>query len=229
MAANVLEHLIPSVDFSLFDGAMEFLVGDNVEEEDDVDEEEDLPTPPSSPMGSQLGMVHVSPETLPLRFCYERRHVQTAAVGLQTNNFHKLLPHRELESYSPAQCYTGYFTLTMRGWYDRSKLFLHTCTHTHTTVTSVRGPHTQINCIVYLCVCVVLSDGVMLDVIFFPATPGNLHWKPLPLTHDNTWESVLSHGGFSSHAPPPSPGKNTYPPEQLIKVFILYIKNISSC
>lgn len=58
-----------------------------------------------------------------------------------------------------------------------------------------------------MCVCAVLSDGVMLDAIFFPATPGNLHWKPLPVTHDNTWESVLSHGGFSSHAPPPSPGK----------------------
>ncbi|KAK3546404.1 hypothetical protein QTP70_026285 [Hemibagrus guttatus] len=150
-------------DFSLFDGAMEFLVGDNNENEEDDDE--DFSTPPSSPMRFHLGMVHVATETLPRRFCYERRHVQAAAVGLQPNSFHKVLPHRELESFSPAQCYTGYFTLTMR----------------------------------------VLSDGVMLDVTFFPATPGNLHWKPLPLTHDNTWESVLSHGGFSSHAPPPSP------------------------
>ncbi|XP_027025118.1 RPA-related protein RADX [Tachysurus fulvidraco] len=150
-------------DFSLFDGAMEFLVGDNNEDEEEDDE--DFSTPPSSPIRSHLGTVHVAAETLPRRFCYERRHVQAAAVGLQTNSFHKVLPHRELESFSPAQCYTGYFTLTMK----------------------------------------VLSDGVLLDVIFFPATPGNLHWKPLPLTHDNTWESVLSHGGFSSHAPPPSP------------------------
>ncbi|KAG7330094.1 hypothetical protein KOW79_006316 [Hemibagrus wyckioides] len=149
-------------DFSLFDGAMEFLVGDNEDEEDD---DEDFFTSPSSPMQFHLGMVHVAPETLPRHFCYERRHVQAAVVGLQPSSFHKVLPHRELESFSPAQCYTGYFTLTVR----------------------------------------VLSDGVMLDVIFFPATPGNLHWKPLPLTHDNTWESVLSHGGFSSHAPPPSP------------------------
>ncbi|KAB5579453.1 hypothetical protein PHYPO_G00195230 [Pangasianodon hypophthalmus] len=149
-------------EFSLFEGAMEFLVGDDDDEEDD---DEEFSTPPSSPMLSHLGMPHVALETLPWRFCYERRHVQAAAVGMQTNNFHKLLPQRELESFSPASCYTGYFTLTMR----------------------------------------VLSDGVMLDVIFFPATPGNLHWKPLPLTHDNTWESVLSHGCFSSHAPPPSP------------------------
>ncbi|KAM9501111.1 RPA-related protein RADX [Clarias gariepinus] len=150
-------------EFSLFDGAMEFLVGDD--DEDDDEEDDNFSTPPSSPMRAHLGMPHIAPETLPRSFCYERRHVQAAAVGMQTNNFHKLLPHRELESFNPAHCYTGYFSLTLR----------------------------------------VLSDGVMLDVIFFPATPGNLHWKPIPLTHDNTWESVLSHGGFSSHAPPPSP------------------------
>ncbi|KAF4089342.1 hypothetical protein AMELA_G00065270 [Ameiurus melas] len=150
-------------DFSMFDGAMEFLVGND--DDDYEDDDEDFTTPPSSPMQSQLGMPHVALETLPWSFCYERRHIQAAAVGMQTNSFHRLLPRRELESFSPAHCYTGYFTLKMR----------------------------------------VLSDGVMLDVIFFPATPGTLHWKPLPLTHDNTWESVLSHGGFSSHAPPPSP------------------------
>lgn len=56
-------------------------------------------------------------------------------------------------------------------------------------------------------VCAALSDGVMLDALFLPAAPGNLHWMPLPLSHDNSWESILSHGGFSPHAPPPSPGK----------------------
>lgn len=112
-----MECLIPSSDFSLFDGAMEFLVGDNNEDEEDDDE--DFSTPPSSPMRFHLGMVHVAPETLPRRFCYERRHVQAAAVGLQPSSFHKVLPHRELESFSPAQCYTGYFTLTVRGWIDR--------------------------------------------------------------------------------------------------------------
>lgn len=150
-------------DFSLFDGAMEFLVGDEAEDEEGDDE--NFFTPPSSPVRSRLGMPHVAPETIPRRFCYERRHVQAAAVGLQTNDYHKLLPQRELESFSPGQCYTGYFTLSLR----------------------------------------VLSDSVMLDVIFFSATPGDLHWEPLPLTHDNSWESVLSHGGFSPHAPPPSP------------------------
>lgn len=175
---------------------MEFLVGDD--DEDDDEEDDNFSTPPSSPMRAHLGMPHIAPETLPRSFCYERRHVQAAAVGMQTNNFHKLLPHRELESFNPAHCYTGYFSLTLRGWYERRKpgnqpdqqtlyTYIFTC---------------------FFCVHAVLSDGVMLDVIFFPATPGNLHWKPIPLTHDNTWESVLSHGGFSSHAPPPSPGKN---------------------
>ncbi|XP_042583023.1 RPA-related protein RADX [Cyprinus carpio] len=152
-------------DFSLFDGAMEFLVGEQEDDSNDEDEDEDFSTPPSSPMTSRLGLTRVANETLPRVFCYERRHVQAVAVGLQVNNFHKLLPQRELESFSPASCYTGYFTLTMRA----------------------------------------LSDGVMLDVVFLPAAPGNLHWMPLPLSHNNSWESILSHGGFSPHAPPPSP------------------------
>ncbi|KAF4111427.1 RPA-related protein RADX [Onychostoma macrolepis] len=152
-------------DFSLFDGAMEFLVGEQEDDSNDEDEDEEFSTPPTSPMTSRLGLTRVAIETLPRVFCYERRHVQAVAVGLQVNTFHKLLPQRELESFSSASCYTGYFTLTMRA----------------------------------------LSDGVMLDVLFLPAAPGNLHWMPLPLSHNNSWESILSHGGFSPHAPPPSP------------------------
>ncbi|XP_036452198.1 RPA-related protein RADX [Colossoma macropomum] len=153
-------------EFSLFDGALEFLVGEEEDDDEDEDEDnEDFSTAPTSPMSYHLGLTRVAMETLPRSFCYERRHVQAAAVGMQTNSFHKLLPHRELESFSPAHCYTGYFTLTMKA----------------------------------------LSDGVMLDVLFLPATPGNLHWRPLPLTHDNTWDSILAHGGFSPHAPPPTP------------------------
>ncbi|XP_051505862.1 RPA-related protein RADX-like [Myxocyprinus asiaticus] len=151
-------------DFCLFDGAMEFLVGEHDDDSND-DDDEDFSTPPTSPMTSRVGLMHVAIETLPRVFCYERQHVQAVAVGMQVNSFHKLLPQRELESFSPASCFTGYFTLTMRA----------------------------------------LSDGVMLDVVFLPAAPGNLHWMPLPLSHDNSWESVLSHGGFSPHALPPSP------------------------
>lgn len=214
-AANVLERLVPSADFSMFDGAMEFLVGNDDDDYED-DDDEDFSMPPSSPMQSHLGMPHVALETLPWSFCYERRHVQAAAVGMQTNSFHRLLPRRELESFSPAHCYTGYFTLKMRGWNDRRKQM---CLRTHNCDHCQRPTHhiTNILC-VNVCVYAVLSDGVMLDVIFFPATPGTLHWKPLPVTHDNTWESVLSHGGFSSHAPPPSPGKKNNS-----------IENISSC
>ncbi|XP_066538043.1 RPA-related protein RADX isoform X2 [Hoplias malabaricus] len=153
-------------EFSLFDGAMEFLVGEEEDDEGDDDvEDEPFSIVPTSPMPHHLGLACAALETIPRNFCYKRRHVQAAAVGLHTNSFQKLLPHRELGSFSPAPCYTGYFTLTMRA----------------------------------------LSDGVMLDVLFLPATPGNLHWRPLPLTHDNTWDSVLSHGGFSLHAPPPTP------------------------
>lgn len=102
-------------DFSLFDGAMEFLVGECDNNSSDEDDGEDFSTPPTSPMTSRLGLTRVAIETLPRVFCYERRHIQAAAVGMQANSFHKLLPQRELESFSPASCYTGYFTLTMRG------------------------------------------------------------------------------------------------------------------
>lgn len=85
-----------------------------MEEEDDDDDEEAFSTPPSSPMPN-LGIAQIATETLPWRFCYERRHVQAAAVGMQTNSFNKLLPYSEQESFSPAPCYTGYFTLALKG------------------------------------------------------------------------------------------------------------------
>lgn len=119
-AMNVQRKIVVSLcpaDFSLFDGAMEFLVGEQEDDSNDEDEDEDFSTPPTSPLTSRLGLTRVAIETLPRVFCYERRHVQAVAVGLQVNNFHKLLPQRELESFSPASCYTGYFTLTMRGAY----------------------------------------------------------------------------------------------------------------
>lgn len=53
---------------------------------------------------------------------------------------------------------------------------------------------------VRLCVCAALSDDVLVDAVFLPDTQPTLH------EHDNTWLSILSHGAFSSHAPPPSPG-----------------------
>ncbi|XP_028998778.1 RPA-related protein RADX isoform X2 [Betta splendens] len=45
-----------------------------------------------------------------------------------------------------------------------------------------------------------LSDSLMVDAVFLP----HASTSPL-LPHSNTWISILSHGAFSSHAPPPSP------------------------
>uniref|UniRef100_A0A3P8TQX5 Uncharacterized protein n=1 Tax=Amphiprion percula TaxID=161767 RepID=A0A3P8TQX5_AMPPE len=49
-----------------------------------------------------------------------------------------------------------------------------------------------------------LSDGVLVDAVFLPHA-----WSsspcPLLMPHSNTWTSILSHGAFSSHTPPPSP------------------------
>ncbi|XP_047240948.1 RPA-related protein RADX isoform X2 [Girardinichthys multiradiatus] len=44
-----------------------------------------------------------------------------------------------------------------------------------------------------------LSDGLMIDAVFLP------HFSSSLLHHSNTWTSILSHGAFSSHKPPPSP------------------------
>ncbi|XP_029283810.1 RPA-related protein RADX isoform X2 [Cottoperca gobio] len=45
-----------------------------------------------------------------------------------------------------------------------------------------------------------LSDGESIDAVFLPHSPS----APLA-PHSNTWTSILSHGAFSSHTPPPSP------------------------
>uniref|UniRef100_UPI0037E86038 LOW QUALITY PROTEIN: RPA-related protein RADX n=1 Tax=Semicossyphus pulcher TaxID=241346 RepID=UPI0037E86038 len=49
-----------------------------------------------------------------------------------------------------------------------------------------------------------LSDGVLVDAIFLPHSSSS-SLSPALLHHSNTWNSILSHGAFSSHTPPPSP------------------------
>ncbi|CAJ1048382.1 RPA-related protein RADX [Xyrichtys novacula] len=49
-----------------------------------------------------------------------------------------------------------------------------------------------------------LSDGTQVDAIFLPHSPSSPLSPPLH-HHCNTWSSILSHGAFSPHAPPPSP------------------------
>ncbi|XP_076580767.1 RPA-related protein RADX isoform X1 [Chaetodon auriga] len=48
-----------------------------------------------------------------------------------------------------------------------------------------------------------LSDGLLLDALFLPHSSSSS--APPHLQHSNTWTSILSHGAFSSHTPPPSP------------------------
>ncbi|XP_034413362.1 RPA-related protein RADX isoform X3 [Cyclopterus lumpus] len=49
-----------------------------------------------------------------------------------------------------------------------------------------------------------LSDGVSVNILFLPHFSSSSP-SPRPLPHSNTWTSILSHGAFSSHTPPPSP------------------------
>ncbi|KAM9827259.1 RPA-related protein RADX [Neosynchiropus ocellatus] len=46
-----------------------------------------------------------------------------------------------------------------------------------------------------------LSDGALINAVFRPSSELPTFHQP----HSNTWVSILSHGAFSSHAPPPSP------------------------
>ncbi|XP_061619039.1 RPA-related protein RADX isoform X6 [Phyllopteryx taeniolatus] len=50
-----------------------------------------------------------------------------------------------------------------------------------------------------------LSDDTCIHAIFLPQSSSS-SLLPRPGSHGNTWASILSHGAFSSHAPPPSPG-----------------------
>ncbi|KAK9525189.1 hypothetical protein VZT92_017511 [Zoarces viviparus] len=51
-----------------------------------------------------------------------------------------------------------------------------------------------------------LSDGVSVDVVFLPHSSSSSSSSSAPLlSHSNTWTSILSHGAFSSHTPPPAP------------------------
>ncbi|XP_041842090.1 RPA-related protein RADX isoform X8 [Melanotaenia boesemani] len=45
-----------------------------------------------------------------------------------------------------------------------------------------------------------LSDRVLLDTVFLPHASSSS-----TDSHSNTWTSILSHGAFSSHTPPPAP------------------------
>ncbi|XP_062386636.1 RPA-related protein RADX isoform X2 [Sardina pilchardus] len=153
---------------SLFDSAMEFLIGDekNVDDagSDDDDDSNSFITADTSPACS-FSLSQAAMETIPRTFCYRRRHTQASATGLHPNTFQKLLPFDELESFSPAHFYRGHYTLQLRA----------------------------------------LSDGVVVNALFLPASLESNHWMPLPHRHANSWESILSHGGFSPHVPPPSP------------------------
>ncbi|XP_023821820.1 RPA-related protein RADX isoform X3 [Oryzias latipes] len=49
----------------------------------------------------------------------------------------------------------------------------------------------------------VLSDGLQVDAVFLPHSSSSS--VSSLRGHSNTWTSILSHGAFSSHGPPPSP------------------------
>ncbi|XP_026225225.1 RPA-related protein RADX isoform X2 [Anabas testudineus] len=84
-------------------------------------------------------------------------------------------------------------------------LYDHTCREEQAVAVAMGGGATPERCDLavedyYTLRLRALSDGVLVDAVFLPHASSS----PL-LPHSNTWTSILSHGAFSSHAPPPSP------------------------
>nr|XP_015196157.1 PREDICTED: uncharacterized protein CXorf57 homolog isoform X4 [Lepisosteus oculatus] len=67
----------------------------------------------SSWAGGRLGQSGIAMETLPLKCSYERREVQTAAVGLQPGRLQQTLPDEKLHTFATAACYEGHYTFTI--------------------------------------------------------------------------------------------------------------------
>ncbi|XP_069042628.1 RPA-related protein RADX isoform X2 [Lepisosteus oculatus] len=67
----------------------------------------------SSWAGARLGQSGIAMETLPLKCSYERREVQTAAVGLQPGRLQQTLPDEKLHTFATAACYEGHYTFTI--------------------------------------------------------------------------------------------------------------------
>ncbi|XP_015257047.1 PREDICTED: uncharacterized protein CXorf57-like isoform X2 [Cyprinodon variegatus] len=130
----------------LFEASMEFLenAADEDEEEDDGDDCSSFCTAPLPPMVPAVAM-----ETLPLRFDYDRREEQVAAVSMGGG--------AGAQSFGSAPM--DYYTVRLKA----------------------------------------LSDGGLVDAVFLPHLSSSL------LRHANTWTSILSHGAFSPHTPPPTP------------------------
>ncbi|XP_046873484.1 RPA-related protein RADX isoform X1 [Hypomesus transpacificus] len=147
---------------TLWSASMEFLQNNDEEDDDDDDDDDQSFLTAPSHNSSHMGMARVAMETLPLRFCYERREEQSVALAMQAGDIRKCPIRGALETFSPAHSYTGHYTLTLRA----------------------------------------LTDGVVVDAVFLPAPPH----PPLcpPQTHANLWSSILQHGAFSSHTPPPA-------------------------
>ena len=116
---------------------MEFLQNNDEEDDDDDDDDQSFLTAPSH-NSSHMGMARVAMETLPLRFCYERREEQSVALAMQAGDIRKCPIRGALETFSPAHSYTGHYTLTLRGTHHT-----HTHTHTHYTLTLRGTQHTH--------------------------------------------------------------------------------------
>ncbi|XP_078100730.1 LOW QUALITY PROTEIN: RPA-related protein RADX [Sander vitreus] len=159
----------------LFEASMEFLENADEDEEEDEEDASSFVTAPFLPTFPSVAV-----ETLPMRYDHAHREEQAVAV---------VMGGRPAAAARFESALQDYYTLRLRA----------------------------------------LSDGVLVDAVFLPHSssssppppslphssssspppPSLPHSSsspsPPPLPHSNTWTSILSHGAFSPHTPPPSP------------------------
>ncbi|XP_048884077.1 RPA-related protein RADX isoform X2 [Brienomyrus brachyistius] len=164
------------IDFTLWDASMEFLQKEDDDDEEDEDEADEE-------QAGSIGIFHPAPVGLHTSQC-PTLGVALAPRETLPRQFH---PQRREVQMAAAGLQPGRLQDTLP------------CGKLDTFAPSpFYSGH-------YTLTLRALTDSVSMNALFLPASPGNLHWCPYPQPHSNSWEDILSHGGFSPSSPPPAP------------------------
>ncbi|KAL0970779.1 hypothetical protein UPYG_G00247300 [Umbra pygmaea] len=164
------------IDGSLWEASMEFLEADDEDDDEEQEDSQPLLTAPSSP-------------------------------GLLTNGVRLGLAHIAMETlplqYCPVTWEEQAFALGMQtGEFQK----LPQCPRSLEKYTPARS---YTNTGHYTFTMRALSDGGMIDAVFLPGSAAPCTTSGPSLlsgpSHSNQWSSILTHGGFSPHTPPPAP------------------------
>uniref|UniRef100_A0AAQ4R8Y1 RPA-related protein RADX-like n=1 Tax=Gasterosteus aculeatus aculeatus TaxID=481459 RepID=A0AAQ4R8Y1_GASAC len=102
-------------------------------------------------------------------------------------------PSSSSPSLSPTSLCSTSTPVDHRSGTSRKRRFTETLPHKRRPFVTLQSEHNKS----------ALSDGVLVDTLFLPLSSSSP--SPPLLAHANTWTSILSHGSFCPHTPPPSP------------------------